>query len=211
MKKQSGLTLIEAIIVVAILGILILLVTLFLKPQLQLGKARDGRRKADLKKISTALEDYAGDHTCYPEAIYQPEICEPADEFRPYLNPISCDPLTHTQYGYVRPDGCSQYVIYANLELEETGKYGSANYALSSSNLRVIPTVFPTPTSSPAEPTGEEEPTATPTPTEGAFDYGCFAGVCRLRGGVDCSPKYPAGCYGPETCGTPEEPLNECR
>lgn len=215
LKKTEGMTLIEAIVVITILGIMVVLVIFSFKPQLQMARARDSRRKADLKEISISLEDYAGDHPCYPQAIYQQvEACLPSDEIRPYRSNIPCDPETHQHYLYVSPDSCREYIIYANLELGEVGRYGSANYVVSSSNVRVIPTI-PLPTSPP----GGGGPPATSTPAPPAPteipdtgpSYGCFSGVCRLRGGIDCSPKYPAGCYGPETCGTPENPLRQCQ
>lgn len=214
---QRGMTLSEIIVVVAILGILILLASLSLRPRFQLAKARDAKRKADLKTIAVALEDYLNDNPCYPEEALM-NICEPGDNFRPYLAKIPCDPLTDQPYIYTRPDDCKQYVIYATLELETEQSYGSGNYAVASSNLRTIPTIIitPTPTGA-AAPTEEPTPTATsapaepsPTPDQSGTFFGCISGVCVPLSGPDCNPNYigQANCFG--LCGTPENPLNEC-
>jgi len=211
LRKNLGVTVIELVVVVAILGIFIGIVLLSIKPQLQMAKSRDGRRKADLQRISTALEDYAGDHPCYPERIYSDdENCLPSDEIKPYLSKIPCDPLTNKPYDYIRIDGCKEYVVYANFESGEQGKYGRADYAVASSNVAAIPTLPPVtiaPTAAPTAAPTTVLPTEGPTPT-GTFDYGCFGGQCLPRNGRDCSPKYPAGCYGADTC---LNPANECR
>lgn len=63
---QKGFTLVELLVVMAILGILTV-ITLgnFRTSQI---KARDAQRKSDLKQITNALEAYFSDHAGYPEA-----------------------------------------------------------------------------------------------------------------------------------------------
>lgn len=222
------MTLSEIIVVVATLGLLILLAVQTIKPNYQIAKANDSRRMADLKKITVGLEDYAGDHPCYPEEIYSGDSCSPASGFRQYLNPIPCDPKTKAQYTYVRPE-CDEFVVYATLELEKEITYGPGNYALSSSNVRLEPTILPTsapdqpgdsPTATPT-PTDVPAPTATPTPGGTINYYGCRSGVCTyLSTGSppDCKPNSAWNeycdlltecCEAP--CGDPENPENECK
>jgi prepilin-type N-terminal cleavage/methylation domain-containing protein len=193
-NNQAGLSLTEILVVAAILGILILLAALSIRPSFQIAKANDERRKADLKKISIALEDYAGDHPCYPETIYGTG-CNPSAEMDSYLNPLPCDPGTKQPYVYERP-ACSQYAVYATLQLEESVTYGQdkGNYALSSANLTVEPTILPTPTSGQGggeTPTESPGTTTTPTPT-GTYVvryYGCVNQACTLL-----STGSPPGC-----------------
>lgn len=65
MKK--GFTLVELLVVVAIIGILLSIVIVNVTSSRQ--KARDARRKADLRSIQTALELYANSHgDTYPDA-----------------------------------------------------------------------------------------------------------------------------------------------
>lgn len=214
LKTQKGFTLIEVIIVVAILALLIAVLAGILNPRLQLGRSRDSRRKADLKKIMIGLEDYAGDHGCYPDAIYESTSnCQPTDEFGHYLNPIPCDPLTHKPYSYFHPT-CKVFWLSAFLEAAEDG---TANYILTSSNVRTAS--LPTPTLGSGElPTLPSGPT--PTPDQYAVGYyGCFNGQCLpLTSSNECAPHYLAlqTCSGSECCtfgGVNQclNPENQCR
>lgn len=208
-SKGSGMTLIEVLIVLAIVAIMILLVIFSLNPKNQTAKANDSKRKSDLKRISTALEDYAGDHPCYPLSIYQGTTCTPSSEIDPYLKHIPCDPKTGRQYPYIRPDGCSQYAVYATLELENVYSFGPGNYVLTSSNLRIIPAVSPSPTPVAGSPATTAPLPISPTPaTEGIF-YGCFSGICLPISGPEQCPEIN---YRLSDCrGQCVNPINECR
>jgi len=207
------MTLSEVIVVAAIFAILVTLAALSLSPRLQIARARDSRREADLKKISIALEDYAGDKPCYPPQIYENVPgCVASGEIDPYLRQVPCDPQTKEHYPYVLLS-CKEFVIYSTLELEKEKEYEFGNYALSSPNVRVIPTILPTvsPGGGTSFPIPTEEP-AGPTPTPGEANlYGCFSGVCTPLLGFVCQPTYSLGenCGG--FCGTPESPLNQCQ
>lgn len=124
---NSGLTLIELLIVVAIITIFILV--LLLAYRAQLAKGRDGKRKTDLNKIQKILEDYLNDKDCYPNADEITEvvpsfpdissICN--KDFYPYLSHLPCDPMNNTHYNYYYSvdDGttCKKwYKIYTKLE-----------------------------------------------------------------------------------------------
>jgi len=194
LRENSGMTLSEIIVVVAILGLLIVLAAMSLNPKLQMAKARDSRREADLKRISTALEDYAGDHPCYPTAIYQGSGCTASAEINPYLRNIPCDPLTKAHYYYDNlDDPCKKYAIYASLETVKNITYrDNYNYAVTSPNVKITP--MPTGTSaltSIPEPINTPVPTAAPSETPYSL-FGCFNGVCKLLTGPSpyCLPNY---------------------
>ena len=62
--KQRGFTLIELLVVIAVIGILASVILASLNSARV--KARDARRKSDIKQISTAIEMYYNDHGFYP-------------------------------------------------------------------------------------------------------------------------------------------------
>lgn len=66
-KLQLGFTLVELLIVVAVIGILSALLTANFIGVRQ--RARDAQRKADVKQIQSALELYRADHGTYPAAL----------------------------------------------------------------------------------------------------------------------------------------------
>ena len=62
LKSQKGFTLIEVLLVIAILAILAGLVILAINPQKQLLDARNAQRKADVSTILSAVYQYAVDN-----------------------------------------------------------------------------------------------------------------------------------------------------
>jgi uncharacterized protein (TIGR02145 family)/prepilin-type N-terminal cleavage/methylation domain-containing protein len=84
--KQKAFTLIELLVVIAIIGILATLAVIALQQARQ--NARDTKRVADVKQISTALELYFNDNQLYPSSLEDlrdeymqqlPEAPTPAD------------------------------------------------------------------------------------------------------------------------------------
>lgn len=63
-KDQKGFSLIELLVVIAIIGILTTLITSNLSQAQQ--RARDGRRKSDLRVIAQGLEMYYSQNNTYP-------------------------------------------------------------------------------------------------------------------------------------------------
>lgn len=204
LKPVFGFTLSEVIIVLAIFGLFVLVVIYALNPNLQLARSRDKRRIADLKKISISLEDYAGDHDCYPERIYTNDTqCQATDEFDYYIKTIPCDPKTRRPYRYVRIDNCKQYVIFATLELEQEHDYGYGNYFLASENVRGVPTIVP-----PSDGGGsytDPKPTLPPESTIGY--YACIDYVCTpISDPGVCSYNFInlTSCIGEACCSVPD-------
>lgn len=153
-QKHSGLTLIEWLIVVAIIAILIIIIFVHINPLRERNRASDSNRKSDLNRIKIAMEDYYGDYDCYPTPApgdLLPCGGDTDTDFRPYLGTIPCDPDTDQAYSYYPEDeDCpSYYRLYTNLRwiqdsiIYQLGCYstggcgpdGSYNYGVSSPNV----------------------------------------------------------------------------
>ncbi|MCL4354362.1 prepilin-type N-terminal cleavage/methylation domain-containing protein [Patescibacteria group bacterium] len=63
---QKGLSLIELLIVIMILGVLIFISVFAINPLDQLRKSSDAQKRSDLAQIRQALDTYYNDHNCYP-------------------------------------------------------------------------------------------------------------------------------------------------
>lgn len=122
MKHKIGFTLIEILVVISILAAFVtMLVPNFMVARV---KARDSKRKSDLKQIQKALELYRQDQTppIYPAAL--PTPCgswKSADLSTTYMNVVPGDPMTscptQTGYHYVRdPSDTMRYDLYTCLE-----------------------------------------------------------------------------------------------
>lgn len=96
-KKQKGLTLIEILIVVAIL--MLIMLALFKVFKLDVDRAKDVQRKNDLKDIKLAFEDYYNDHQTYPPQSFLSDCG--GDSLIPYLKKVPCDPVTREPYLYI--------------------------------------------------------------------------------------------------------------
>lgn len=175
-KDKKGFTLIELIVVLAVLGILMLV--LIFAYQGQLMKARDGKRKADLAKLQQVLEDYLNDKICYSPTL----IC--GQDFAPYLSSVPCDPINKGTniyyYSVSQTDSCKKwYKIFTNLENKDdpiinkigcptppSTQCGPFNYVVTSPNVETLVQqageVYP-----PAPPLPSPTPISTPTPTPG--------------------------------------------
>ena len=67
--ENGGFTLLEMLLVVAIIAILAGIVIVAINPSRQLGKTRDAQRESDISAIYSALQQYYVDHGSYPSAI----------------------------------------------------------------------------------------------------------------------------------------------
>lgn len=65
-KLEKGFTLVELLVVIAVLGVLAASVLIAINPLEQLARARDAGRKQSLKQIADALERYRTNNGAYP-------------------------------------------------------------------------------------------------------------------------------------------------
>lgn len=146
LKALSSFTLIELIIFIVLFSLLIFMVLRGIKVQLQ--RARDTRRKADVGAMRKVLDEYFDDAGCYPSC---PVACDVDLSFGSvtYLSSIPCDPTSGSSYRYVTDDSScpSQFQLYAKLEnagdslIDSVGCRGGCgpdceyNYGVSSPNI----------------------------------------------------------------------------
>jgi len=153
-KKQKGFTLIELIVVMAILGLLATVgLGSFRSAQI---KGRDAQRKHDLGQLQRGLEAYYNDKGEYPLTGELPALGSWQDVLPGggtgtlYMKEIPTDP---TAYKYFYESDKTSYKIFAHLENEkdkdildctsvtdekcnESGTVG-CNYGVSSANLDI--------------------------------------------------------------------------
>jgi prepilin-type N-terminal cleavage/methylation domain-containing protein len=100
-KNNFGFTLIELIIVVAMISVLAGGVMLALNPAARINMSRDGVRKSDLRQIQSALEMYRSDLGAYPGSL---SACGSSltggSPVVTYMQRIPCDPTSAGSYTY---------------------------------------------------------------------------------------------------------------
>ncbi len=163
--SNNGFTLVELLVVMAILGILTV-ITLgnFRTSQI---KARDAQRKSDLRQIANALEAYYNDHSVYPSSnasgfilacfcsngnepcdwtqdLGQREFCDENNTV--YMSKVPGDPLSDPEHAYCYESDETYYKLYAILEnkndpeakIEVTCAGREYNFGISSSNVPLV-------------------------------------------------------------------------
>ena len=129
MKNKNGFTLLELLIVIAIIGILTALATVSYSSAQK--KARDAQRKSDLKAIQNAMEQYYADNNgSYP---VDPDGCvSPGPEYLP--NGLPTDPRGDAYgTGICNANG---YEFYADLEGDDDFDGASPTNEFSVSELQ---------------------------------------------------------------------------
>lgn len=137
--KNKGFTLVELLVVMAILGVLVTLVVGGFRTAQMRG--RDSKRKSDLKEIANALEVFYSDHGKYPDVSggriqacpYDPSegsddcgwgVKEFTDDKTVYFRIMPKDPVSSQNYVYRARDivdipDLQGYQLFARLENPE--------------------------------------------------------------------------------------------
>lgn len=89
-KKQAGFTLLELMVVMAIIGILAAIAQPSLKQSIV--KAREAVLKEDLFQLRDAIDQYYADHGKYPDQLT--DLINGDDRSKSYLRTIPLDPFT---------------------------------------------------------------------------------------------------------------------
>lgn len=125
--KKTGFTLVELLVVMAILAFLVVGLLATLNPIFQVDKANDARRKKDLAKIKIGFEEYYNDKGCYPTGALLTDLKSNSscgtDVFSPWIAKWPCDPTRKTAYYlFTEETACpSWFKVITNLNNQSDG------------------------------------------------------------------------------------------
>lgn len=150
---RKAISLVELLIVMAIVVILLIIAVATLNPAGIMFKGRDAQRKKDLSRIKVAFEEYYNDKGCYPDQklvadLVQKKYCG-SNIFSPWLGRWPCDPNGQTYQIVVGPTFTCPTWFYVMTSLEnktdvqqyiQSAGYKSEigvtmNYAVTSENV----------------------------------------------------------------------------
>jgi prepilin-type N-terminal cleavage/methylation domain-containing protein len=114
MENKKGFTLIEILIVVAIIGLLTSIILVGLGSFRARG--RDARRIADLRETQNGLELYFTKNGSYPDVAAWANLTSALVSAGIGVGSISNDPTSGWNYGYCRTTEGNNYVLAAYLE-----------------------------------------------------------------------------------------------
>jgi prepilin-type N-terminal cleavage/methylation domain-containing protein len=115
-SRSSGFTLIEIVLVIALIGLTSTLLISLVDPAQQFRKSHDAQRKADLRQLQAVVELYRADQGQYPTTL--PCNGSLTSGTVTYLRKIPCDPKNTLQfvYRYTSPAPNNTYTLTACLE-----------------------------------------------------------------------------------------------
>lgn len=214
----KGMTLVELLTVISIIAFLAVLISIYLRNQVF--KGYDARKKAEIKRIGIAVEEYEKDKDCYPLSTLV-TCSNGGSGLLPYIDKIPCDPVSGASYFYEQENSaCPKWFrLYSNLQNSSDTNYqsgigpnGAFSYEYSSANAPDVVVTAPTAPPSTSGGGGGGGGAPTPSPVPQTDFYGCISGVCTMiqwdpnRPGPICDPNFQnSSCYG--QCGNP---VNEC-
>lgn len=127
---QKAFTLVELLVVVAIIGLLSTLSVVALNSAR--AKARDSRRLSDIKQLRTALDMYYDSAGTYPDSLTSGSPLSYGGMI--FLAKVPDDPLSSQNYNYTKTEGGQNYTIDFTLETKsagyEPGNYQATPYAI---------------------------------------------------------------------------------
>ncbi len=106
--KKTGFTLIEILVVIAIMGVLLSIVMENIGSAQ--ARSRDHKRISDIKSLQLALEQYYDGNNIFPSDL---SVLAPA-----YVPSIQSDPSTHAPYDYSNTN--NSFCLGAQLEITST-------------------------------------------------------------------------------------------
>lgn len=135
-KSLRGFTLIQTLIVIALIGVLAIAIVVIFDPIDQIKKANDNKRKSDLALIQKALQEYYNDFGKFPlnpgnclEDFSQCKIVrldgktvEWGESFAPFMKLLPKDPSKNKTYIYYVKENRQSYYMYANLDRGQDGQ-----------------------------------------------------------------------------------------
>lgn len=127
-----GFTLIELIVVIAVISIMATALLSTISPFEQFKKSRDTDRKVAIAQIQKALESYYQDHGRYPDSSADYRIISVVngvtstlswgDSWPPYMDKLSKDPTTGHKIAYYSPAASNGQIYYIYMNLERGSK-----------------------------------------------------------------------------------------
>lgn len=133
-NKQSGLTLVEILLVVSVIGILITVTVLLTNPVYFKSKARDQKRISDLKLLERIIIEYRVDNGAYPDTASvtrqsnllpsgRTSLSDPRSgwivaNLIEYNTRLPVDPINNATYYYQYRHANDQYELDAKLEAQ---------------------------------------------------------------------------------------------